>query len=251
MLNKSINYSFYRFWPKMYSDKFEYVFILIYGGSYLFSLIAYLGLYYNLTIIEQIDKEEKNFKKIKRKFWRVCGFLIYYEKLIKDNKELDNKENINDNNIINKDEINTVTVYNNNANERKVNDFDSEKINYIPTNEYINTNEQFTVNNIGVDNKIKTDNNNNLKDIKDNNEIKINCKEAICTILIPCYKKCSKKNENSKYLCASCKLGCRKFFSIQKIMNSKLLMKIVVPVANVKNVVTVVLRVNAVNVVKK
>ena len=214
MLNKSINYSFYRFWPKMYNDKFEYVFILIYGGSYLFSLIAYLGLYYNLTIIEQIDKEEKNFKRIKRKFWRVCGFLIYYEKLIKDNKELDNKENINDNNIINKDEINTVTVYNNNnANERKVNDFDSEKINYIPTNEYINTNEQFTVNNNGVDNKIKTDNNNNnLKDIKDNNEIKINCKEAICTILIPCYKKCSKKNENSKYLCASCKLGCRKFF---------------------------------------
>jgi hypothetical protein len=34
-------------------------------------------------------------------------------------------------------------------------------------------------------------------------------------------------------------------------MNSKLLMKIVVPVANVKNVVAVVLRVNAVNVVKK
>ena len=214
ILNKSINYFFYHYWGKMYHDKFELVFVIIYAGSYFISLICYLGFYYHLTIIEEIDKEEKNFKKIKRNFWRVCGFLIYYEKLLKDNQELDNKQNNNDNKLNDK---NNIIIYNNNyINERKENDVNQDKIIYINTNEHINTNEQLPINNVGMDNKIKTDNNNNPKDIQKNKEFEISCKEVICSILIPCYKKCNKKDENSKYICASCKLGCRKFFFYSK-----------------------------------
>ena len=167
ILNKLINYLFYRYSSKFFEENFELIFIIIYDGSYIISLIFYLFFHYQLIVIKELENTEEKEEKIKSKYYRICGFLIYYE------KELIDSSKINKNKL----KVHGLRKRNINLNE------DSKQ----------NRNENSVVN-------------------KEINNININCRDIFCSIIIPCYKNCKKEDKNSKYCCASCKLGFRKFF---------------------------------------
>ena len=44
-------------------------------------------------------------------------------------------------------------------------------------------------------------------------KINIKCSDICCSILIPGYRNCKKENKFKRFICASCKLGCRKFYN--------------------------------------
>ena len=195
ILDKFINYLFYEFSPELYDENFQLVFIIIYAGSYFLSLIFYFLFHYQIMVIKEMEKEEENEDEIKRKFFRICGFLIYYEKLAVDNedKNHENEDKKEQNNKPNK-----IVIYNNKNENNALENGRNKKIEEIPEA------------NKKIENSIIEGNNNVNKDINEN--FKINYGEIICSIIFPCYKDCKKEDKNSKYCCASCKLGCRKFY---------------------------------------
>ena len=93
ILNKGANYLFYYKASKFFNKKFKYVFIIIYVGSYVISLIFYLAFHYQIMLVKEIENYEEDEEKIKSGFYKICGFLIYYEKVPVDNRD---KEVINE-----------------------------------------------------------------------------------------------------------------------------------------------------------
>jgi len=154
IINKAANYLFYYKASKFYNKNFEYVFLIIYGGSYLCSLAFYFGFIYRIMVVKEIENNKEEEEKIRSGFYRICGFLAYYEKFPKDNRTDEDK------------------------NKEKQNE------------------EAKTNNDLNLTQKIK----NSRCDI-------------CCSVIIPCYKDCKKENKYKRFYCASCKLGCRKFYS--------------------------------------
>ena len=154
IINKGANYLFYYKASKFFNKKFKWAFLIIYGGSYFISLICYLAFHYQIMLVKEIENYEDELKKSSG-FYKICGFLIYYEKVPKDNRD---KKKINEERQKEKKAI-------------------IEKYNSI------------------------------LK-----GDIAINSKVICLSIIFPCYKDCRKENKFSEFYCASCKLGCRKFY---------------------------------------
>ena len=156
-INKVANFAFYHY-TNLFKEKFHYVFLLIYVGSYILSLIFYLLFHYQILVLKEIENIEEDEEKTKSGFYKVCGFLMYYEKVPIDNRNADeiNKEK--------KSKIEEQSKRNEKIKEGKINEL-------------------------------------------------INCRDIFCLAVIPFYKACRKKNKNAKFYCASCKLGCRKFYN--------------------------------------
>ena len=57
----------------------------------------------------------------------------------------------------------------------------------------------------------KKENDSNIEE-----KIKINCSDICCSIIIPGYRDCKKEDKFKRFICASCKLGCRKFYNYSK-----------------------------------
>ena len=94
IINKAANYSFYQYAPKLYKRKnFRIVFLIIYVGSYVLSLIFYFFFHYQIMVVKEIENYEDDEEKIKSGFYRFCGFLMFYEKVPIDNR---NADEIND-----------------------------------------------------------------------------------------------------------------------------------------------------------
>ena len=157
VINKAANFAFYQY-TDLFKKKFHYVFLLIYVGSYILSLIFYLLFHYQILVLKEIENIEEDEEKAKSGFYKVCGFLMFYEKVPIDNRNEEEK------------------------NKEKENKKEEQK----KRNE-----------------KIKKGKINEL----------INCRDIFCLAVIPFYKACRKKNKNAKFYCASCKLGCRKFYN--------------------------------------
>ena len=171
IINKVVNYSFYQYSSKFFNKKFELVFLLIYVGSYVISLIIYFAFHYQIMIVKEIENYEEDEKKIKSGFYRFCGFLMYYEKVPIDNRKKEDK------NI-----------------EKPKKEEGKETNTEKPKKE-----------------KGKEANN----DSNNPEKININCRDIFCSIISPGYKDYKKKKENKfkRFYCASCKLGCRKFYN--------------------------------------
>ena len=152
IINKGANYLFYYKASKFFNKNFKCVFIIIYVGSYVLSLICYFLFYYQIMLVKEIENYEDE-EKIRSGFYKICGFLIYYE--IVDNRD---KEILNEERKDKKDAI-------------------LKKYNSI----------------------LKGDND-------------INSNVSLLSIIIPCYNDCRRENKFSEFYCASCKLGCRKFY---------------------------------------
>ena len=87
IINKAANYSFYQYAPKLYKRKnFRIVFLIIYVGSYVLSLIFYFFFHYQIMVVKEIENYEDDEEKIKSGFYRFCGFLMFYEKVPIDNR---------------------------------------------------------------------------------------------------------------------------------------------------------------------
>ena len=156
IINKAANYSFYQYAPKLYKKKnFRIVFLIIYVGSYVLSLIFYFFFHYQIMVVKEIENYEDDDEKIKSGFFRFCGFLMFYEKVPIDNRN------------------------------------DAEK-----NDEKKNKAEEKAKNESNLDEKIN-----------------IKCSDICCSILIPGYRNCKKENKFKRFICASCKLGCRKFYN--------------------------------------
>ena len=212
IINKLINYLFYRKMPVFYHDNFKSIFLIIYTGSYAFSLFFYFLYYCQIIILEEIDNSEESEENIQSNYFRLCGYLIYSEKNIIDNNKEENKnEQIDSENPKKEDEKEEV----------------NEDIKKVEKEEDIER--QIGSNNISDNKAYKIDNKNREKShviytkmeykLKDNitidyltKKFKINYKNIFLSVIFPCFQYCKKDNKNSKYCCASCKLGWRKFF---------------------------------------
>ena len=226
IINKVINYTIHSsFTYNTYENYFLLIFLLIYLISYAICLLFYLLFTVSLKYIYaklEIDKdededEEKNNNEKKQKFWKIFGFLLYYEKITlnhdkktNDNNienELNKKEENNENKPENRN-LNTLLNLNLNRNSKDKIQGKALQINEIE-DVSANNNENENKNEDKV-NKVNKDNINN-NDIKENVQNIRYCNLILLTIC-PCLKNCKKSNKNSKYCCASCKLGCRKFY---------------------------------------
>ena len=88
IINKTANYSFYQKASKFFNKHFELVFLIIYVGSYVLSLIFYFLFHYQIIVVKEIENYEEEYEEeIKSAYYRICGFLIYYEKVPIDNRK--------------------------------------------------------------------------------------------------------------------------------------------------------------------
>ena len=202
IINRGINIIIYKFYKNIYEEYFTAVFVTIYVGTYIMSLILYL--FFNIEIILIKSKKKKNYKN-KIEFYKIFGFIIYYEKIsidneIKDENEQEkneneqNKVNTNQNNL-NVGNQNNIDIYNLENKTGKIN----EKIKNRQDNSLIDKNR-----NENIQNTKKNKNNNTNKEIT--------YSDIFCKLIFPCYNNLKKENENSKYCCASCKLGFKKCY---------------------------------------
>ena len=166
-------------------------------------------------ILKEMEKDEKKIEKLTTKFYRICGFLIYYEKKLIDNEDKNPKKDKKIYKINLKNELNDIKIYGN------INKTEANKLNnYNDTNKnneanVINQNNEKQIIVEGKENVVNDgikDLNANENNSEINDDIQINYKDIICSIIIPCYKDCISEDKNSKYCCASCKLGWRKFY---------------------------------------
>ena len=152
IINKGANYCFYYKASKFFNKKFNWAFLIIYVGNYILSLICYFAFHYQILLVKEIENYEDEEKKSSG-FYKICGFLIYYEKV-------DNRDK---------------TILNEETQEKK--------------NAIIEK----------------------YKSILEGNAA-FNSNVSCWSIIFPCYKDCRKENKFSEFYCASCKLGCRKFY---------------------------------------
>ena len=68
------------------------IFIIIYDGSYIISLIFYLFFHYQIIVAKELVNTEEKEEKINSKYYRICGFLIYYEKELIDSSKINKNE---------------------------------------------------------------------------------------------------------------------------------------------------------------
>ena len=76
ILNKLINYLFYRYSSKFFEENFEMIFIIIYDGSYILSLIFYLFFHYQIILVNELENSEEKEEKIISKYYRICGNIL-------------------------------------------------------------------------------------------------------------------------------------------------------------------------------
>ena len=237
VLNKLVNYLIYKKLSEFHNKHFMEIFLLIYIGSYSLSLFFYLQFYIRIKIIEEIDDVGEDEEKIESNYYRFCGFLMYYEKLNINNDEEEKKdkekkqekddkiieesikkgietEEKKQKNIISNVGDISINIYNiknqNYKKENKNKNFKHENNNNI----FPKTEDKLNDDIINEKNNENNNNDNNSRKKSYNNKkgININYFEILLSIIIPCYKDCKKDNKNSKYCCASCKLGWRKCF---------------------------------------
>ena len=73
IINKAANYPFYQYAPKLYKKKnFRIVFLIIYVGSYVLSLIFYFLFHYQIMVVKEIENYEDDDEKIKSGFFIFC-----------------------------------------------------------------------------------------------------------------------------------------------------------------------------------
>ena len=171
ILNRGINIIIYTSSEQFYEDHFIAIFFFIYIGCYIISLIFYL--FFNIEIIIINNQMPKNEKK-DQNYFRIFGYLIYYENIPVKNskKDLEEKNDSNQQNIIKNE--NNVVVYPNNLHDMIVSKKEKEN-NQNPDYSYY--------------------------------------KDILYGLLFPsCYNKAEEMNQKSKYCCASCKLGFRKCY---------------------------------------
>ena len=206
---------------RTYENYFLLIFLLIYLISFVICLLFYLlfrvslkHIYMELEINNDDDKEESNNSKT-QKFWKIFGFLLYYEKVILNNDEQNNVKNIENNTLIKKEECpikNKQTINKNiltlNKSLKDINKNENITKNKNEDKE-VKQNEDVNPDNKEVDDKIKDDN-------KNGNNQNFSCGNLILFEICPCVEDCKKSNKNSKYVCASCKLGCRKCYHKSK-----------------------------------
>ena len=85
-MNRLINLLLYKLKSHdFFEEYFVAFFLAIYIGGYIISLIMYLFFYVEIVIINnQIDDKDDNTEN----FFRIFGFLIYYEKIpVRNNKK--------------------------------------------------------------------------------------------------------------------------------------------------------------------
>ena len=115
-----------------------------------------------------------------------------------DNEDKNNENEDKKDQTIKPNEINNVVIYNNKNENDDLENTRKNKIDKIPEEDK------------KIENNAIVEKNSLNKNVNDN--FKINYVEIICSIIFPCYKDCKKEDKNSKYFCASCKLGFRKFY---------------------------------------
>ena len=87
IFNRYINLIIYGCNQKLYNEYFIIIFISIYGGSYILSIIFYLIFE---GLIASAIKHEENEKQIKKEILTICGYLLYYEKIpVNNDKDYD------------------------------------------------------------------------------------------------------------------------------------------------------------------
>ena len=213
VIHSSLSYS-------TYENYFLLIFLLIYLISYVICLLFYLlfrvslkHIYMELEINNDDEDEANNSKT--QKFWKIFGFLLYYEKVILNNDEQNNVKNIENNTLIKKEEglIKNKQTINKNILSLNKSLKDINKNENITKNKNedkeVKKNEDVNPDNKGVNDKIKEDN-------KNGNNQNFSCGNLILFEICPCVEDCKKSNKNSKYVCASCKLGCRKCYHKSK-----------------------------------
>ena len=215
IINRGINIIIYKYYQNTYEEYFTSVFVLIYVGNYIMSLIFYL--FFNIEIILIKSIKKKNYKN-KIEFYKIFGFIIYYEKISIDNEikdeneqEKDEKEQEKDENEQNKVNLNQDNLIVNDQNNIDIYNLENKtcKINK-------NKNNKKPVNNSQDNSLIDKNGNENIENINKNMNNNINKKitytDIFCKLIFPCYNNLKKENENSKYCCASCKLAFKKCY---------------------------------------
>ena len=206
-LNRAINLYLYKFKSHdFFEEHFAAFFLTIYIGGYIISLIMYLFFYVEIVIINnQIDDKEDNTEN----FFRIFGFLIYYEKIPVRNhkKKVNLQKEPNKTKIYESGQyIQTSSSNNNNPQDIPQNNVQNNITHYGSRNKIgISQNEQPI--NINTNNKAYESTEN-----KNNNDSDNSHSSIICQTLFPCCKTSKKDNEKSKYTCASCKIGFRKCY---------------------------------------
>ena len=125
-------------------------------------------------------------------FYKILGFIIYYEKYPINNEENERKEkkkelSDQENKIQIKNDIHSIENTNNQANKNNI----DQNMNFKGKPAVSNTENENTGN---IEKK------------------KTTYGDICCQVIFPCYNKCKKENENSKYFCATSKLGFRKCY---------------------------------------
>ena len=115
-INKGINIILYHYFLDKYFGNLIRFCIIIYGLSYCLSLIFYLLFYYQLVKIKYLDNQLEKQKKRNNhpKIYRICGYLLYYDK-----RKINDDEN--DTNIKAIKNINRVCKFENNKNNTNTN----------------------------------------------------------------------------------------------------------------------------------
>ena len=77
ILNRTTNLIIHACNQNLYKEYFFIIFISIYLGSYILSIIFYLLLE---CLVASTIKHMENDKQNKKEFYKICGYLLYYEK---------------------------------------------------------------------------------------------------------------------------------------------------------------------------
>ena len=123
-------------------------------------------------------------------FYKILGFIIYYEKYPINNEENERKEK-----------------------KKEISDQENKIQNDIHDTE--NTNNQTNKNNIDQNMNFagkQTASNTKTENTRNTKKKKKTFGDICCQVIFPCYDNCKKENEDSKYFCATSKLGFRKCY---------------------------------------
>ena len=201
IINRGINILIYNAPQRFYEKNFINVFVSIYAGSYIISLLFYFLLNIDITLIKN---RGDYYDETQVEYYRILGFLIFFEK-----KPINNGEKEEKNQIINMD--NNQNQINKNLNDLIVYQRENSN-NIIIQNNTIKNNAEIN-NNIQNNFEVGKNENVNHGKIKGNRKNRAKFMEICCQEIVPCIKCCiNNENKNSKYTCASCKLGFRKCY---------------------------------------
>ena len=97
IFNRFTNLIIYVCSQKLYNEYFSIVFISIYGGSNIISIIFYLIFE---CLVGSALKHKENENQNKKEFLAICGYLLYYEKISVNNDKTYDTENLENDKLI-------------------------------------------------------------------------------------------------------------------------------------------------------